>query len=340
MRAPGPAPRSSLFLVVGAVASVVLWTARDHLTFTLGLLGVLIAPLLHGRHRLTGRRFGLDLLPPLLAIAAAIGHGIAPLSAPLAITALLVVGAAFPAHLWLEALRPRIASSEFLLLLLAQPGLALAVHILDPQTVTLDLATRMQLATWFVATAMLQTGLGLVRTDPMRALIAIGQSQAALLIAGALVSEHGFTAEYLMLAGTDLGLATVVLALADLRARHRIGRLQPDNGMADLEPTSARLFLVAGWFFVGLPGGIVFFAEDLLFHALVRHSNAMTAAMILAQVLNAIGFYRVYLGVYAGRPRAGSVTNGAMPRWLAPALTTLILITVGLGLWPQLLLGH
>jgi NADH:ubiquinone oxidoreductase subunit 4 (subunit M) len=329
-----------LFLVVGVVASVVLWTARDHLTFTLGLLGVLIAPLLHGRHRLTGRRFGLDLLPPLVAIAAAIGHGMAPLSAPLAITALLVVGAAFPAHLWLEALRPRIASSEFLLLLLAQPGLALAVHILDPQTVTLDLATRTQLATWFVATAMLQTGLGLVRTDPMRALIAIGQSQAALLIAGALVSEHGFTAEYLMLAGTDLGLATMVLALADLRARHRIGRLQPDNGMADLEPTSARLFLVAGWFFVGLPGGIVFFAEDLLFHALVRHSNVMTATMILAQVLNAIGFYRVYLGVYAGRPRAGSATNGAMPRWLAPVLTTLILITVGLGLWPQLLLGH
>jgi NADH:ubiquinone oxidoreductase subunit 4 (subunit M) len=110
--------------------------------------------------------------------------------------------------------------------------------------------------------------------------------------------------------------------------------------MADLEPTSARLFLVAGWFFVGLPGGIVFFAEDLLFHALVRHSNVMTATMILAQVLNAIGFYRVYLGVYAGRPRAGSATNGAMPRWLAPVLTTLILITVGLGLWPQLLLGH
>ena len=340
MRAPGPAPRSSLFLAIGVIASVVLWTAHDHLTFTLGLLGVLIAPLLHGRHRLTGRRLGLDLLPPLLAIAAAIGHGMAPLSAPLAIIALLVVGAAFPAHLWLEALRPRIASSEFLLLLLAQPGLALAVHILDPQTVTLDLATRTQLATWFVATAMLQTGLGLVRTDPMRALIAIGQSQAALLIAGALVSEHGFTAEYLMLAGTDLGLATLVLALADLRARHRIGRLQPDNGMADLEPTSARLFLVAGWFFVGLPGGIVFFAEDLLFHALVRHSNAMTATMILAQVLNAIGFYRVYLGVYAGRPRAGSTTNGAMPRWLAPALTTLILITLGLGLWPQLLLGH
>ncbi|MCU0864102.1 MAG: hypothetical protein MUC36_09935 [Planctomycetes bacterium] len=340
MSAPAAAPRSPLFLCLGVIAGVVLWTARDHLTFTLGLMGVLLVPLLHGRHRSTGRRLGLDLLPPLLAIAVVIGHGMAPLSAPLAIVALLVVGCAFPAHLWLEALRPRIASSEFLLLLLAQPGLALAVHILDPQTVTLDLATRKLLAAWFVLTAIVQTGLGLVRTDPMRAVFAIGQSQAALLVAGALVSEHGFTAEYLMLAGTDLGLATLVMALADARVRHRIARLQPDHGLADLEPTSARLFLVAGWFFVGLPGGIVFFAEDLLFHALVQHSSAQTAAMILAQVLNAIGFYRVYLGVYAGRPRADAAPNGSMPRWLAPALTTLILITLFLGLWPQLLLGH
>jgi NADH:ubiquinone oxidoreductase subunit 4 (subunit M) len=340
MSAPGAAPRSPLFLGLGVIASVVLWTARDHLTFTLGLIGVLLVPLLHGRHRSTGRRLGPDLVPPLLAIAVVVLHGLLPLSAPVAVAALLVVGSAFPAHLWLEALRPRIASSEFLLLLLAQPGLALAVHILDPQTVTLDLATRTALAGWFVVTAIVQTGLGLVRTDPMRAVFAIGQSQAALLIAGALVSEHGFTAEYLMLAGTDLGLATLVMALADARTRHHLDRLLPDNGMADLEPTSARLFLVAGWLFVGLPGGIVFFAEDLLFHALVQHSSALTAALILAQVLNAIGFYRVYLGVYAGRPRADATANGAMPHWLAPTLTTLILITMFLGLWPQLLLGH
>jgi NADH:ubiquinone oxidoreductase subunit 2 (subunit N) len=340
MRAPGPAPRSPWVLGLGGIAGVVLWTASDHLTFTLGLLGVLIVPVLHGRHRLTGRRFGRDLLPPLLAIAVAIGHGLLPQSAPVAIVALLVLGCAFPAHLWLEALRPRIASSEFLLLLLAQPGLALAVHILDPSTVTLALPTRTMLAAWFVLSAMLQTGLGLVRTEPLRAVVAIGQSQAALLIAGALVSEHGFTAEYLMLAGTDLGLTALVLALADVRGRHRLERLQPDHGLADLEPTSARLFLVAGWLFVGLPGGIVFFAEDLLFHALVRHSAALTAALILAQVLNAIGFYRVYLGVYAGRPRPGAAAAGAMPRWLAPLLTMLILATLCLGLWPQLLLGH
>jgi NADH:ubiquinone oxidoreductase subunit 2 (subunit N) len=318
----------------------VLWSAPDHTTFVAGLLGTLLVPLLASR--------GGDgwpprtLVPPLVALLAALVHGLAPTSAPCAIVALVVIGGAFPLHVWLEALQRRVPTGEFLLLVLAQPGLALAVHVLHPATVTLDLATRQLLAGWFVLTALVQTGLGLVRGDPVRAVLAIGRSQAALLVAGALVSEHGFTAEYLMLAGTDLGLAVLVPALIDLDRRHhdRLGQLLPYQGLADVEPVSARLFLVAGWLFVGLPGGIVFFAEDLLFHALAQQSTWLAAVMILAQVFNAVGFLRVHLGVFAGRLLPGPIGGTAMPRWFAVVLSALILATLGLGLWPQLLLGR
>lgn len=337
-----PNPRSDARRVTcSLVAAALMWWAPNHATFTAGLLGVLLMPLLVSIIQApTGRRFGMEGLVPLLAIAAAAAHGMRPDSKVLAIVSMLVVGGAFPAHLWLEALRARTPSCEFLALVLAQPGLALAVHILGPQTVMLDLGLRNDLASCFVLTAILQTGMSLVRDDPMRAVLALGLSQSALLTAGAMASEHGFTAEYLMLAGADLGLAALVLVLADLRNRYALTRIAPDNGLAETEPTLSRFFVTAGWFMIGLPGGVVFFAEDLLFHALIEHSPSNAIGMIFASVMNGVGFYRIHLGVFSGRARDGIVQAGRRPKWLAPALAVLVLATLFLGLWPQLMLGH
>ncbi|MBX3462905.1 MAG: hypothetical protein KF830_07025 [Planctomycetes bacterium] len=334
-----PAASSRFLLALGAIAAATCWLAAGHGLFMVGLLGVLALPLVGPvRSWREGRRPALPWLP-LLAVAAAAAHAVAPRSEAIAVLALAVVGGAFPCHLWLESLRSSVPPAQRLLLQLSQPGLALAVWLLDPGTATISPPAQEALTAWFVLTALVQTGLALVRGDPLRVLFAIGGAQSALLVAGALASDHGFGAEYLMLAGTDLGLATLALVVLDLQGRHRLDRLAPDHGLADREPAAARLFLVAGWLFTGVPGGVVFFAEDLLFHALAGHGILVAGGMILATTLGAVAFYRVWLGTFAGRPRPGARPATTMPRPLVGLLVLLVLAALGLGLRPQWFLG-
>lgn len=333
-------PSSPVAIALSAAGAGAMWWSPNHAVFTAGLLTVLGMPLLRSSPLGGGRSTLRELHAPLLVFAVAVLHGLWPFSAPIALLALGLVGAAFPAQLWLESLRGRLPSNEFLLLLLAQPGLALAVHILGPQTVTLDAHARLWLSAWFVVGAIVQTGLSLVRTQPVRAVFALGLSQASLLIAGAMVSTHGYDAEYSMLVGADLGLAGLVMVLAELQRRYPFDHLAPDNGLAESEPVLARLFLVIGWFFSGLPGGVIFFAEDLVFHALVEHSNWLTAGMIFVSAMNGVGFYRVYLGVFSGRTRPGLTGSGRPRAWLPPLLRLLVIATLVFGFVPQLLLWH
>lgn len=332
------APFAWLARALALGGALTMWTCRAHPWFVAGLLAVLLAPLLPARTA-RGRFSRLALALPWLPVAAAAAHGLWPHSVAAGVVALFVVGGAFPAHLWLAALRDRLPTDRFLLLVLAQPGLALAVHVLDPQTVTLSREQHHLLTTCFLATALLRTGFGLVRFTPLAVLHELIGSQAAMLVAGALASDHGFAAEYLMLAGTNLGGAVLGMLLADLSRRHALDRLRPDHGLASVEPRSCRLFVVAGFLFAGLPGGIVFFAEDLLFHALVQHSAWHATAMVLAAALNAVGFYRLHLGVFAGRMRPGGGASEPPPRGLLAVATLLVAATLLFGCWPQLLLG-
>lgn len=341
IRAPMSGPDFALSLV-SAAAAAVMWTASDHATFTCGLAVVLAAPVVEPivRPRGAGHGRAIATVLSLLALAAAIAFGFAPQSATLAIVALVVVGGAFPFHVVQEAIRPQAGPRAFTLLLLSQPGLALATQILDPQTVTLGVETRTTLTSWFVITALAQTGLAMCRQDPLRVVFGVALSQTALLVAGAMASEHGFTAEYLMLAGSDLGLLALALLLGDLSRRHGALRIRPDNGLAEHEPRSAQLFLVAGWLFAGLPGGIVFFAEDLIFHALVQRSSWNAAGMVFASVLNAIAFYRVYLGVYCGRMTPGAFAKSRMPAPVYVVAVLLVAVVVAFGCMPQAMLPH
>ncbi|MBL8735225.1 MAG: hypothetical protein JNL12_02230, partial [Planctomycetes bacterium] len=85
---------------------------------------------------------------------------------------------------------------------------------------------------------------------------------------------------------------------------------------------------------------VIFFAEDLVFHALVEHSNWLTAGMIFVSAMNGVGFYRVYLGVFSGRTRPGLTGSGRPRAWLPPLLRLLVIATLVFGFVPQLLLWH
>lgn len=329
---------SPLRLALTIVGAVLMWWEPNHEAFTCGMLLVLSMPLFaRGAVAAGGSR---ELWPLGVALGVTILLGLLPQSRPVALVALAVIGGAFPANCWLEGVRARVPAGEFLALQLVQPGLAMTVHVLGPQTAMLNTAERNLLAAWFVLTAVVQTGFALTRTQPLRVVFAMGMSQASLQIAAAIVSLRGYDAEYSMLAGTGLGMTGLVMALAEVRRRYGIEELAPDTGLADHEPRLAGQFLLLGWLFSGLPGGIVFFAEDLLFFTLVENSILISAGMIFASVLNGVAFYRAYLGVFSGRSRPGIGARGPATWWLPWCLRLLTIVTLTFGLFPQFLLLH
>jgi NADH:ubiquinone oxidoreductase subunit 4 (subunit M) len=254
----------------------------------------------------------------------------------------LILGiGAFPAHLWIEELRPRLPRHSHSLILVVQPGVALlhAYLVFHPHQLSTAVAEGLQLG--FVLGALAQAGLGLVRSEPQRALGSILQSQALLVMAGVLAEEHGWEAARMLLISLVLSAGVLLLACGHLQERHGALLLRRSYGLAQTYPGIHRAFLVTGWLFVGLPGGIAFFAEDLLFHVLLHHSTLAVIGFVAAMGLNAIGFYRVYLGLFTGpayRNRDGGF-EPAQPEsrdlvWLLCGASALILVG---GFFPSLL---
>lgn len=251
----------------------------------------------------------------------------------------LALGAgALPAHLWLEDFRRSARRDDFTLVLVAQPAIALLHGYLHahPQALGELAVERLQLL--FVATSILHAGLGLVRREPELAVGAIVQSQAALVLTGAAAGDTGWSSARMMLASLMLSSFVLLSVLAELRRRFDVLVLSPRHALVAAAPGLHRLFLVGGWLFVGMPGGLAFFAEDLLLHALLEHSLAATLGFVVAAALNAIVFYKVYLGLFSGpsRPESTLPLRAPTERWRFALLTCGVAALVLFGLAPSL----
>jgi NADH:ubiquinone oxidoreductase subunit 4 (subunit M) len=159
-------------------------------------------------------------------------------------------------------------------------------------------------------------------------------------MAGAFSGHVGLQAARMFLIATVAGTFVLMSIVGMLRDTYGIERLALDNGLADVAPDLHRLFLAMGWLFVGLPGGLAFFAEDLLFHALLGHSTATTLGFLFASGLNALVFYRVYAGLFCGstRPEHWEVLapHTASRRWRVALLTAVTALVILGGIAPAL----
>jgi NADH:ubiquinone oxidoreductase subunit 4 (subunit M) len=328
-------------LVLGALILVATWGLRSAPAFAAAWLGFLGWILWRSRH---GQR------TPWLGLAA-YSVGLVPILWPGAPAVVLVASLALatgviPAHLGLEDFRRSLARSEYALLIVLQPGVALlhAFLVMHPDAIAHH--HDVLLRGLFVATAIAHSGLALVRREPERAIAAVASSQAALTLAGALDAEHGWASARMMLASLSLASAVLLSILIEVRRRHGVAELSHRHGLASLSPDLHRVFVACGWIFVGLPGGATFFAEDLLFHSLVHDAPLTTCGFVLAAGTNAIAFYRVYLGVFTGTRRAGPVQHAssiepsrpAPAPWFLPVLVGLTLAQYILGFLPNLLI--
>jgi NADH:ubiquinone oxidoreductase subunit 4 (subunit M) len=317
-------------LLVGGAAAVGIWVAPSRPLFIaswIALFGWACVRAGLGRGGRTARVPVLTLVAGLLTTAFAFSS--TPVQ-PLAALGAAVAGGLLPFHLWLEELRRRLTRQEYLLLLLCQPGVVWLHRFVEANPLALRGTLGDVMQGLFVASALLQAGLGLVRKEPLRAISAITLSQSCLLMAGAFAGHSGWSAARTLLIATVAGTFVLMTIAGLLRDTYGVDRLAPDNGLADVAPDLHRLFLAMGWLFVGLPGGLAFFAEDLLFHALLKHSTAATVGFLLAMGLNALVFYRIYTGLFCGPTRPGPrPTPTAARRWqvvLLTAVTALILL--------------
>lgn len=330
---------SRVSLAVGGVAAVGLWVAPTHGLFVASWVALFVWACVRAGLGGQGRAARFPLLPLLAGLlTTALAVWSTP-SSPLAALAATVAGGTLPFHLWLEDLRRRLSRQEFLLLLLCQPGVVWLHRFVEANPLAFQGHLGDAVLGLFVVSAILQSGLGLVREDPSRALSAITLSQSCLLLAGAFAGHGGWEASRTLLIATVAGSFVLLTIVGVLRDTYGIQRLAQDNGLADVAPDLHRLFIAMGWLFVGLPGGLAFFAEDLLFHALLEHSTAATLGFLLAVGLNAVVFYRVYAGLFCGptRPALQHVTSTAVSRrWLVALLTAVTALVILGGLAPAL----
>lgn len=328
-------------LALGALVLIIAWS----LNFALGFAAAWVAFLgwvawrsRHGQRMpwLGFASYGIGLLPILW-----------PTAPPLLLVGSLAIAAGVvPAHLGLEDFRRSLARSEFAMLIVLQPGVALLHAFLVMHPGALAHHHVVLLRGLFVATAIAHSGLALVRREPERAIGAIAASQAALTLAGALDPEHGWASARMMLASLSLASTVLLSILIEVRRRHGVAELSHRHGLASFSPDLHRVFVACGWIFVGLPGGATFFAEDLLFHSLVHDAPLTTCGFVFAAGTNAIAFYRVYLGVFTGTRRAGPVqhassiepTRPAPAPWFLPLLVGLTLAQYILGFLPEILI--
>ncbi len=321
-------------LSVGLTAAVGIWVAPTRPLFIASWVVLFAWACVRAGMDERGRVTRVPILP-LLAGLLTTGLAIwgAP-SQPLAALGAAVAGGLMPFHLWLEGLRRRLKHQEFLLLLLCQPGVVWLHRFVEGNPAALHGGLGNVLLVLFVMSAILQSGLGLVRREPARAISAITLSQSCLLMAGAFSGHVGWEAARTLLVATVAGTLVLLSVIGMLRDTYGIERLAPDNGLADVAPDLHRLFLAMGWLFVGFPGGLAFFAEDLLFHALLEHSTAATLGFLFAAGLNAIVFYRVYTGLFCGSTRPELREASAPPtasRRLRVALLTAVTALIILG---------
>jgi|APLak6261675434_1056106.scaffolds.fasta_scaffold00072_20 hypothetical protein len=257
-------------------------------------------------------------------------------SVPLTVLAAAMATGVVPFNLWFSALERRVRPSEFQVVLLAQPGLVWLHRLVSERGDVFHGDARLVLLFGFVASALLKTGLGLVRKEPQRALSALVLSQSMLALAGAVSGEAGWSAARLLWLSMALGSVVLQGVVFELKRTHGVLTLAVDHGLAASEPGFHRLFVTMGWLMVGVPGGVAFFAEDLLFHSIVEESGVATMAFLLSAALNAVVFYRVYIGLFAGPSRVHPVKTPSSPRRRVVMAAMLLLVVVMLigGLWP------
>jgi hypothetical protein len=150
-----------------------------------------------------------------------------------------------------------------------------------------------------------------------QSILCIGQSLFFLSTLGLYTDAHGQISSLLLIIHSFLcfyPVMTIVYYLASLKQQDRI---YPHWGQHKESANYSFLFMVFAFFLMGAPGGLTFFAEDLLFHSLLEIHPFFTISHILLMCFNGIGLYRIYSYLFMG-PYQGHHTRLTKVKMIPP----------------------
>lgn len=193
---------------------------------------------------------------------------------------------------------------------------------------------------------LLHAWMGLGSNLARHSVLHVMASQCYLATAGWVLGQEGHVGARLMALSVLVSGAVMAIVFSHIQEQP-IRTFQNDFsmalglGLAPKLPALHAAFVIVAWLMVGVPGGIAFFAEDLLFHAFTEHSLPVTVGFLFAMGINAIAMYRAYLHLFTGRyDLAAMHVTITHPRMRTRStLALLVLVMMGVGIYPQLLLG-
>lgn len=330
----------ALQLRAEAISEARVRVARTYFVFlVLGSIPMLAAALLigHARSR-AGDPTPFDLGPGAAPIARA--HQVAAFL--LVSVTVLVRKAVFPFHSWLPvlveegpmgqaALSVGTHLGAFLLLRVAFPLLPLAVAQLLPFVAGLALLSALLASFVALSQQKLRRALGFVLTSQM-GLVVVG------LAGGRADSVQGSMLHMLGVGLTGSGLLIVAAAI---QARTGTDDTTHLAGLVERFPRMAAAFLLLGVATIGMPGTLLYVAEDLLLHGLLEHHVVLATLLLLVTVMNGVNLLRLFFALFFGpmrreTPIGRSVTD-LRPREAYALFAVVALVFLG-GLVPQPLL--
>jgi NADH-quinone oxidoreductase subunit M len=314
--------------------------SRTYFVFlVLGSIPMLAAAVLIGYARArAGDPTPFDLGPGAAPIARSYQTGAFVL---LGIT-VLVRKAVFPFHSWLPvlvedgpigvaALIVATHLGAFLLLRVAFPLLPVAVAALMPHVAGLALASALLASFVALSQKRLRRALGFVLTSQM-GLVVVG------LAGGRADSVQGAMLHMLGVGLTGSGLLVVAAAI---EARTGTDDTTHLAGLVERFPRMAAAFLLLGVATIGMPGTLLYVAEDLLLHGLLEHHVVLATLLLLVTVMNGINLLRLFFTLFFGPMRRetpiGRGVTDLRPREAYALFALVALVFLG-GLAPQPLL--
>jgi NADH-quinone oxidoreductase subunit M len=187
-----------------------------------------------------------------------------------------------------------------------------------------------------LVTAVYGAMLALVQVSARRACGYLFVSQSALVMAGLdCTSATALTGGLLVWLSAGLafaGLARIVLVLEARRGRLD---LTTYHGGYERMPVLAVTFLALGLACTGFPGTLGFVGQELLVSGAVDTFPVLGFAVVIASAFTGLAVLRMYFSLFCGRRDADTAAGLGLARREARTFIALVIILVGLGLFPR-----
>lgn len=247
----------------------------------------------------------------------------------------LVVAGIFPFHGIVFRLQASRSWGNLVTFFAALPGLALIEKIGFDRGALTD-SQSFVLFSFFLIHACYRAISACVITETAGAVWAIFLAQSSLILAAAFGNELTHSALLPMVLSLQWSSVILFGVISRLIRIEGATKLMGYRGLALRFPEEHRFFVVVSLLWVGIPGGLTFLGEDILFHGFLELSLSKTLVLIALGSLNVIALYHVYSHLFLGPASSDETRESRLPNGHRRIYQSIVVIGLILGLMPGL----